>query len=131
MNSKTLVLLAVGAAAISLPLAGSAQSYYGHQTYYGQTRGDYYSRRRVRFYGYPEFRGIEAHIRSEINDGVTGDMLAPEDAADLRQQLRNIQIHEAQEFRAHGWNLPDDDRATIQSELTTLDSLVDQTRDEP
>ena len=143
MSPKTLLLLAASAAALSLPLVGYAQPYYGqsggyqsqygqpgYQSQYGQPRGDWYGRR-ARFRGYPEFRQIEAHIRGEINDGARDDLLAPEDVADFNQQLRAIQLREQQEYRSHGWNLPQDDRAAIRSQLDTLDSLVDQTRDEP
>ena len=134
MNSRTIILLAAAATAVSLPLAGEAQSYYGHSggaSYYSHQRGDFYGRRRAGFRGYPEFRHIEANIRSEINDGIAQDLLAPEDAADFTQQLQVIRARELQEYRAHGWNLPDFDRSDIRSQLDALDRLVDQTRDEP
>ena len=187
MSPKTILLLAASTAALSLPLVGSAQGYYGQpggdqsyqprsdqpyygqpdadqsyqprgdqsyqprgdqpyygqpdgdqsyqprgdQSYYGQPRGDWYSRGRITVRGYPEFRQVEAHIRSEINDGVREDLLAPEDAADFNRRLRAIQGRELREYRAHGWNLPDYDRAAIRRQLDALDSLVDQTRDEP
>lgn len=135
MTPKTIILLISTAAALSAPAVGSAQSYYQQQyrpqPYYGQRGGDYYNRRRVAFRGYPEFRSITAHIRSEIDDGVNNDLLAADDAAAFNQQLRNIQARELREYRVHGWNLPESDRADIRSQLDDLDRLVDQTRDEP
>ena len=139
MNPKKTLLLVLGAAALTLPAAASAQQYYNSQpgysgpqygqSYYGQPHGDYQRRSgRYRFAGYPEFRGIEAHIRQEIWESVREDMIEPEDARDLTSQLRDIQIEEAHEFGVHGWNLPDDDRARIDDQLTQLDQLVDQTR---
>lgn len=129
---------ALGAAALILPTAASAQPYYGPgypQPYYaqpyGQPRGDYANRWGARFGGYPEFRGIEDHIRREIQEGLREDLIEPDDARDLFGQLRNIQTQEAREFRVHGWNLPDDDRYRLRSQLQQLDQTVDEIRDEP
>lgn len=131
-------LAAIGAATLVIPGAAAAQQYYSprdiqpyYAQYYGQPRGDYYGRWRGRFGGYPEFRGIEDHIRREIQDGVREDLIEPDDARDLYGQLRAIQGQEAREFRVHGWNLPDDDRYRLRSQLQQLDALVDQIRDEP
>ena len=161
MSPKTILLIAAGAAALSLPLVASAQSYYGQSggdqpyqprgdqpyygqpdgdepyqshrddSYYGQPRGDWYGARRMVFRGYPEFRRVEAHIRAEINGGVREDLLEPEDAAEFNRRLRAIQVQELREYRAHGRNLPGGDRAEIGRQLDDLDSLVDRTRDEP
>jgi len=131
-------LAAIGAAALVIPGAAAAQQFYSPRDaqlypaqYYGQPRGDYYGRARGRFGGYPEFRGIEDHIRSEIREGVREDLIEPDDARDLFGQLRGIQGQEAREFRVHGWNLPDDDRYRLRTQLQQLDALVDQIRAEP
>src|ERR1700758_5087960 len=122
-------LVAIGLAGLVVPSMASAQAYYGYgqsyqAQYYGQPRGDYYgSRWGGRFGGYPEFRGIEEHIRREIQEGVREDLIEPDDARDLFWQLRDIQGQEAREFRVHGWNLPDDDRYRIRSRLQQLDAL--------
>jgi hypothetical protein len=133
---KNAALAAIGAAAFVLPGAAGAQQYsgpgYGRLYYaqeYGQLGGDWYQRR-AHFYGYPEFRGVEEHIRREIQDGVREDLIERDDAGDLMGQLRDIQMQEAREFRVHGWNLPDDDRYRLRSRLGQLDQLVDQIRDE-
>ncbi len=135
MSVKRKLLLFLGAAALAVPAAASAQQYYRQPQYgqpsYGQPRGDWYRGRRVRFGSYPEFRPLEAHIRSEIQDGIRDDLLMADDARDLMGQLRQIQSEEYREYRVHGWNLPEDDRARIRSELDQLDQTVDQTRNEP
>jgi hypothetical protein len=136
---KTAFLVALGAVALALPAAAQpAYSLYGARAYDAQyyapreyaPRGDY-DDRRVRFGGYPAFRGLEAHIRGEIADGVRNDLIERDDARDLMNQLRDIQRQEAREFRVHGWTLPNDDRYRIRSQLKQLDQLVDQVRDEP
>lgn len=129
-------LAALGAATLIIPAAASAQAYYGgyggpYNPYYGQPRGDYSERWRGRFPGYPEFRGIEAHIRREIQDGLRQDLIEPDDARDLFGQLRRIQAQEAREFSVHGWDLPEDDRYRLRSELQQLDARVDEIRNEP
>lgn len=160
MSPKTILLLTASVGAVYLPLPVSAQeyrqpggdqsyqnrddqSYYGQpdgnpsygprgdQPYFEQPGGDWYGAGRMTFRGYPEFRQVEVHIRAEINDGVREDLLAPEDAADFKRQLRAVEARELQEYREHGWNLPEYDRRAIRSRLGALDRLVDQTRDEP
>ena len=133
---KTAALAALGAATLALPGAAAAQQDYFHpesRPYlvqdYGAPRGDW-REGRTRFNGYPEFRGIEDHIRREIWDGVRQDLIERDDARDLMGQLRGIQMREAREFRVHGWSLPGDDRYQIRSQLDRLDRLVDQIRDE-
>lgn len=130
---RNTLLAAIGAAALALPAAAMAQQYYQPYPaqYYGPPRGDYRPDWRHRFNGYPEFRGIEAHIRSEIQEGVREDLIERDDARDLMNQLRDIQMQEAREFRVHGMNLPDDDRYRLRSQLQELDRLVDQVREEP
>lgn len=144
MKLKTLSLLASASAVIILPAVASAQSYYEQprqrsysqydngygQRDYGRSSGDYYQRRRSTSGVYPQFRGIEQHIRSEIASSVRDDMIARDDAQDLLAQLRDIQNEELREYRVHGWNLPYDDQQRIQQELSQLDQLVDQTRQE-
>lgn len=146
MIARKFILGFAGVVALAIPYAASAQQYYaqpyyggqpnyGGQPYYGQPRGDYYDRGRgwgwgQRFPGYPEFRGPEAHIRREIQEAVREDMIAPDDARELMEQLRRIQWGEQREFQAHGWNLPDDDRQRIRDELDQLDRQVDQIRQE-
>ena len=124
MTPRKFILFAAGLAALAIPAAASAQ-------YYGQPRGDFYQSRGSYFRGYPEFRAEEMHIRREIDEGVREDLLAPEDAAEFRDRLRQIQFREAREYREHGPDLPDYDRAAIRTQLDELDRLVDQTRDEP
>jgi|GEM_PF-3347271 len=108
------------------------QSGYDRRSYNGYDNGDRgdYGRRRSTYGSYPQFRGIEQHIRSEIQSGLREDQLEPDDARDLLNQLRQIQSQEAREFRVHGWNLPADDQARIREQLSQLDSTVDQTRQE-
>ena len=139
MSPKTIMLMAASAAALIAPAAASAQPYYGQygqgsngygQPTYGQPHGDYNRGRRDRQGVYPQFRGIEQHIRSEIYDGVREDLLQRDDAQDLLAQLRDIQAQELREYRVHGWNLPYEDQTRIQQRLNELDRLVDQTRDE-
>ncbi len=158
MTPKKMILLAVSAAALAVPAAASAQEYYRQQygqeqygqeqygqeqygrQYYGQPQyrqpfyqqpqSDWRRGRSARFGSYPEFRPLEMHIRQEIQDGVRDDMLAPDDAQDLMGQLRQIQAEEMREYRVHGWNLPNNDRARIRAELNQLDQVVDQTRNE-
>ena len=125
---KHAFLAIAGAASLLIPAAAAAQSYYA-QGYYAP-RGDYDGARRG-FAGYPEFRGIEGHIRGEIRDGLQQDLIEPDDARDLLGQLRDIERQEVREFRVHGWSLPDDDRDRIRARLDQLDHLVDQIRAEP
>lgn len=154
MTPKKIMLLAAGAAAFVFPAAASAQQNYGQPEYrqpqyeaqrnygqpeyrqqyqgqqtYSQPNGDY-GARRGRFTGYPQFRGIEAHIRGEIAEAVRDDMIEREDGRDLMGQLRDIQMQEAREFRSHGWNLPGDDQQRIRARLAELDHRVDQIRNE-
>lgn len=136
-------LAALAAATLAVPAAASAQTYYAHvgrtwggaqpyyAQYYGAPRGDYDRGWRGRFSGYPEFRGIEDHIRSEIQEGVRDDLIERDDARDLFGQLRDIRAQEAREFRVHGWNLPQDDRYRIRARLQQLDHQVDEIREEP
>ena len=100
------------------------------QPTYPRSSGDYYSSRQT--WGvYPQFRGIEQHIRTEIYSSVRDDMIARDDAQELLGQLRSIQNEELREYRVHHRNLPYDDQQRIQGRLNQLDQLVDQTRDEP
>ena len=142
LPTKKFTLIALGAASLMLPAVASAQSYEqpdygrpygGYDQSYGGPRGDYdrgYGGRYGRFQGYPEFRGIESHIRQEIWQSVREDMIEPDDARDLMNQLQQIRYQEQREFQVHGWRLPDDDRARIHDRLDRLDHLVDQVRDE-
>ena len=129
---KKALLAAAGAATLTIPSAAAAQGYYGQE--YGRgdpaPRGDYDGARRG-FPGYPEFRGIEEHIRREIEEGVREDLIEPDDARDLLGQLRDIRRQEAREFSVHRWNLPADDRYRIRTRLEELDRTVDQIRAEP
>lgn len=126
MTPRTAVLLVAGLAALSLPIAASAQSWGGD---YASGRSYSYGGRYA-FRGYPEFRSVKAHIRSEIRQGLEEGWLDEDQAQDFNQQLRQIQQNEAQEYRAHGWNLPENDRADIRSGLQELDQAVDEARDE-
>jgi hypothetical protein len=138
MQPNLTLALAAITAVLSTPLVASAQSYWGQQNggyqpterYGAQPRGDWYRSDRPRFAGYPEFRQIEAHIGHEIREGLERDQLDPEDARDLFAQLRQIRMREQQEFRTHGWDLPNDDREHFRDALDRLDHLVDTTRQE-
>jgi hypothetical protein len=133
---KTAIVAAVGAAALALPAAASAQSWddpgyarpYANGDY-GAWRGDGDQDYR-RFAGYPEFRGAEDHIRREIREAVRDDRIEADDAQALMGRLWRIRAQEAREFRVHGWNLPDDDRERLHAQLDRLDRVVDETRDE-
>ena len=130
MRISILAGLAVGAFALTAG-ASQAQGYYGWyhpQPTYSQPGGDFYSGR-YGFGGYPEFRGIEQHIRSELQQAVRDETIPGDDARALFGQLRRIQDRERREYRVHGWGLPQDDRASIRADLGRLDHLVDETRD--
>ena len=140
MTPRTIALLAASAAALAAPLGAFAQQYgayaYEHRPSYGeygadygQPRGDYGWRRG--FVGYPEFRGIEWHIRSEIYQGLRDDTLDREGAHDLLAELQQVRYDEMREYRVYGRNLPYDDRMRIRQALRQLDWQVDQTRAEP
>jgi hypothetical protein len=81
--------------------------------------------------GYPEFRSWEYRIRTNIEADVANDLIAPDDARDLMHQLGDIEVKEAAEFRAHGWDLPYDDRQRIQYSFEQLDRSVDQISEQP
>jgi hypothetical protein len=124
----------MGAAALAVPAAASAQEYYDRGYDRDQPRGDYDQGEGGGWFGsgvYPEFKRIEAHIRGEIRQALREDMIEPDDARDLIGQLRQIQWQERREFRVHGWNLPEDDRERLRDQLGQLDHQVDQIRNEP
>jgi len=126
MKRLVLGLAAVTLTATALPAA--AQSWGGYGSYGGY--GDYSrSRYSYGFQDYPEFRGEIAHVRSEIRQGLNEGWLDDGQARQLSWRLRQVQSREASEFRYHGWNLPDDDRAQIRASLDQLDHWVDQARD--
>jgi hypothetical protein len=110
------------AAATLIGTAASAQGWSGD---YGSWR----DQSRYSFRDYPEFRGEISHIRQEIREGVNEGWVDDDQARNLGWQLRQVQRREAQEFRAHGWNLPDDDRGDIRSQLDEIDRAVDEARD--
>lgn len=142
MTTKVKLAAAFGAVALTLPALASAQGYYGQpgyaqgdgRGYYDRgddaPRGDYDRYRRGDVGPYPEFRGIEQHIRQEIQGGVREDLIERDDARDLMDQLRDIQNRERREYAVHGWNLPGDDRERIRDDLNRLDRLVDRIRSE-
>ncbi len=132
MRSRLIAGLAFGAVALTAA-ASHAQSYngwYHPQPVYAQPGGDYNAYSYRGFGGYPEFRGVEQHIRSEIQQLVREQSIEPDDGRALFGQLRRVQDHERHEFRFHAWNLPEDDRASIRSELDQLDHQVDRLRDD-
>lgn len=136
MNTKTMLMAALGAAALVLPAAAQAQSWYGggyDRPTYGD-RGDYYGggwrdRDDWRFPGYPEFRGAEDHIRGEIIQAMRSGAIDRDDAREFFGRLNGIRAQETREFRVHGWNLPWDDRASIRAQLDRLDRSVDRLDD--
>ncbi len=153
MTLKSLLLLASTAAALGVPAVALAQSYgdqdqrengydrpqsgydrprYGdeRQQYDRYHDGDYYQSSRGGSGPYPQFRGIEQHIHSEIYRGLREDMIERDGARDLLGQLRDIQVQEWREYRVHGSNLPYEDQARIRERFSELDRLVDQSRNE-
>ena len=149
MTFRDLLLLTATAATLGVPALASAQAYRDQdQQGYGYDRpqpsydrpqygddgrhrgGDYYQSSRSNSGPYPQFRGIEQHIRSEIYRGMREDMIDHDGARDLLSQLRDIQAQEWREYRVHGSKLPYDDQGRIRERLAELDRLVDQTRDE-
>jgi hypothetical protein len=114
----------------SPPAYSPAQPYDQRSPYRGQGRENRYLNQGGRFSGYPQFKGLEAHIRSQIVEGVSDDLIQRDDARDLLGQLRAIQTQEAREYRVHGWDLPDQDQIRLRDQLEQLDRLVDQTREE-
>ena len=117
------VILGLAAAA----LFGTAASAQGWNGDYGSQWGGQY---RQSFRDYPEFRDEISHIRQEIRESVNEGWMDDDRARDLGWRLRRVQRREAQEFQAHGWNLPNDDRAEIRSQLNEIDRSVDEARDE-
>jgi len=120
---KRLVLGLAAATLTATALPAAAQGYYGGYGDYWRGRYNY------GFQDYPEFRGEIAHIRGEIRQGINEGWLDDGQARQVGWRLRQVQYREAQEFRYHGWSLPDDDRAQIRSDLDQLDRWVDQLRD--
>src|SRR5258708_5070211 len=142
MTPRMMILLAAAAAALAAPAAALAQygdrpdydqrgQYDPPRGDYGQPRGDWGWNRSRSFPGYPEFRSLEMHIRGEIHQGLLDDTLDRDGANDLLAQLQQVRYDEAREFRAHGWNLPWDDRARIRDELPRLDEQRAPTRAGP
>ena len=121
MLRKTFVL-ALGVAALSLPIAAAAQTWGGD--YYDQGRG--YAQR---FQGYPEFRGQKDHIRREIWQGLREGWLDEDQARDANAQLWRVQRQEFREFQEHGWRLPGEDREEIRGDLGQIDAGLDRMRD--
>lgn len=107
-----------------------AQPYPAPNPYERQGRDSAYPRQGGRFSGFPQFKALEAHIRSEIVDGLRDDLIQRDDARDLLGQLRAIQAQEAREYSVHGWDLPDQDQTRVRDQLEQLDRLVDQIREE-
>jgi hypothetical protein len=104
-------LIAMAGAAAALP--ASAQTWGWGGDYGGGWNGDWGGR--YAFNGYPEFRGEQAHIRSEIREGFDDGWLDED---------------QAREFHEHRWRLPDGDRAEIRADLHALDQAVDEARDQ-
>lgn len=94
-------------------------------------QGDFGRGNHVRGGIYPQFRPMEQHIQYEILDGVREDMLMPDDAHALSNELRHIQYEELREYQVHGWNLPYGDQYRINAELMRLNRTVAETRNEP
>ncbi len=78
---------------------------------------------------YPQFRGREDHIRSEIIEGARDRDISWDDARMLMGRLGQIQAQERREFQFHGWDLPYDDQDRINGQLDRLDRRVDWMRD--
>lgn len=134
MTPRKIIALAAGAAVLSLPLVAAAQSWspYGGQ-YGGQYAGGDYGYGRggyvARFEGFPEFRGLKAHIRQEMRQGLREGWLDGEEARDINVRLWRVQQQEFREFQEHGWSLPGEDRAEIRADLSEIDAMVDRARD--
>ncbi len=121
---KTLILGLAAAALTAVALPAAAQSWNGDYGYRSYNQGRY------GFYDYPQFRGEIAHLRGEIREGQEDGWLNWNEARQANWRLQQIQRHEQQEFREHGWNLPGDDAADIRSDLDRLDHWIDQQRDQ-
>jgi hypothetical protein len=142
MRTRHFILGLASVAALAIPYAASAQPDYrqpgyGGQPGYGQPHGDYdrgWDGDREwgqRFQGYPEFREREEHIERLIWRSVREDMITPDDARELMEQMHRIQWHEQHLFQKFGWRLPDEARGRIHFELEQLDHQIDQMRQEP
>jgi len=70
---------------------------------------------------YPQFHGLEKHIRRAIREERRANALGPRDAHNLMAQLRQIQAEEMSLYQAHGMNLPPRIQARIQGELSQLE----------
>jgi hypothetical protein len=150
MTSKTPFLIAAALAALSIPDLASAQSWNGWRTpdpsdrvvgYDGHSYGGYGYGSSYRdgdysgshgwdgFSGFPEFSGEKEHISAEIQQGLQEGWLDDGGADGFWRDLRRVQDREFREYREHGWNLPDHDRADIRRMLDRLDHDVDEARD--
>lgn len=134
MKLKMLVLMAVGAASVITATAASADPWFGgdrdhwdgdRYSYAGY--GDY--AQRADFRGYPEFFGAQTHLRREIAQGVRDGWLDRWSADRLNREVNGVIGWETREFDAHGWGLPNDDRARIRVALDRIDHEVDRARD--
>ena len=121
MTLRRKLTAALGASILALPAMAAAQPYYGQPYDRGyrsgdeRPRGDFSRGRQAGFGVYPEFRDVEVHIRSEIQDGVREDLIEPDDARDLTAQLRDIQGQEMREFRVHVDQIRDEGKPSNQA----------------
>ena len=75
---------------------------------------------------YPEFAGIEDHIRRHIREGLQSGAIQPDDAHQLFGRLHEIRDHEQRAYDMHGPDLPYDVRMRLRGELRELDHEVDE-----
>jgi hypothetical protein len=102
--------------------AALGRGYDGDAPDYGEPRG--YDGGQV---PYAQFDGLERHIRDQIRGAARDGMIAPDDARDLIDRLREIEDRRQSEYRTYGQNLPPDDAREIGADLQRLDRLVDET----
>jgi hypothetical protein len=111
------ILLAVAAASLALPVAAAAQDDYAQPANSPDEQSD--------FTGYAEFRGGEARILSQVDQGVREDQLTQREAQDFLDQLSKIQDDEARSFKFYGWRPPLDVRDEIRYALNHLSRAID------
>lgn len=142
MTIKRNLIVAAGLAALLLPMAASADSWGGYGGQWmsqdnawrdrddgDRQAGDYYDDGRAWFHGFPEFAGIRSHLKQEIREGLEDGWLSQERAQRMVARYRDIERDEYREFREHGWNLPDRERAEFRDRLSALDHRLDMARD--
>jgi hypothetical protein len=103
---------------------GAGPGYYGDAPPgYGAPQG--YESDRPLSYG--QFGPLEDRIADQIRSASRDGVIAPDDARDLMDRLREIEDRRHGEYQEYGQNLPPGDVREIGDELQRLDRLVDET----